>query len=106
MYHKRTKNNKQVRHSELNAIAHRYDLETLLTLFDLDSHRIVPDVPLTTPTLGWLPIHAQTITSKTTLDYHLARHHHGIAALAPSGAQKLHDSVGTTKEIQLSNTNT
>lgn len=77
--------------SRLNALASEYNLDIILTLFDIN--RIIPDVPLTVPVVGWVPLHSAHVT-KSSLDYWALRSLHGVAALAPSAAIDLESVVG------------
>jgi len=77
--------------SYLNALASEYNLDIILTLFDIN--RIMPDVPLSVPVVGWVPLHSPHVT-KSSLDYWALRSFHGVAALAPSAAIDLESVMG------------
>ena len=77
--------------SYINGLAQQYSLDCIITLMDIT--RLIPDVPFNSLVVAWVPLHSATV-QKSTTDYWILRHYHGVASLAPSSAKAIKEAVG------------
>ena len=82
--------------SVMNALKEEYGFDCLITLMDIT--QMVPDEEFKMPTVAWIPLHSKTVESSSA-DYWMLRKYHGIAGLAPSGADAIRDAVGKKVEL-------
>jgi len=92
----------------INALAKQYRLDVIVTLMDIQ--RLIPDEAFEVPVVGWVPLHSGPPlhsamgvrgshdvggVRRSSSDYWGLRHHHAVAALAPSSAVMIEEAVGS-----------